>query len=74
MVKPGTVRTVFRRIVLGAFVVTVVLIVLLLSQAMISATGRSGDPHGYGMIFGVALAVCLAPFGLRFLPMASGVF
>jgi uncharacterized BrkB/YihY/UPF0761 family membrane protein len=61
---PSPLRTVLRRVVLGAFVCAVALIVLLVGQAVLSATGLSDDPHGYGMFAGILFAVLLVPVAL----------
>ena len=52
------------RLVLGAFVCTAVLIVLLVGQAVLSATGLVFDPHGYGIFAGVLFAAILTPVAL----------
>jgi hypothetical protein len=44
----STTRTVIRRLVLGAFACTATVIVLLVGEAVLSATRLSSDPHGYG--------------------------
>jgi hypothetical protein len=54
-------RTALRRLVLGAFSCAVAMIALLISTVVLSVTGLSFDPHGYGMIFGILLAVVLNP-------------
>lgn len=56
--------TVLRRLVLGAFVGAVVLIVLLVGEAVLSVTGLSFDPHGYGMFTGILFAAVLMPVAL----------
>ena len=63
-IRPGTLRVAFRRLALGAFACTVLVIVLLVSQAVLSATGLIADPHGYGMLFGSLLAAVLTPVAL----------
>jgi hypothetical protein len=55
---------VLRRLVLGAFSCVVVLIVLLVGQAVLSVTGLSFDPHGYGAFAGILLAAVLVPVAL----------
>ena len=50
-------RTALRRLVLGAFCCVVGLIVLLVGAAVLSVTGLSFDPHGYGMFAGILFAV-----------------
>ncbi|WP_340681944.1 hypothetical protein LCL61_24870 [Amycolatopsis coloradensis] len=54
----------FRRIVLGAFVCVAAVIVLLVGRAVLSATGLSFDPHGYGMFAGILFTAVLAPVAL----------
>jgi hypothetical protein len=56
--------TALRRLVLGAFLCAVVLIVLFVGEAVLSVTGVSFDPHGYGMIFGILFAAVLMPVAL----------
>ena len=50
---------------LGAFACTAVLIVLLVGEAVLSVTGLSFDPHGYGMFAGILFAAVLTPVALR---------
>ena len=57
-------RTALRRLVLGAFVCAVAAIALLVGEAVLSATGLSADPHGYGMFAGILLAALLVPVAL----------
>ncbi|MER6667755.1 hypothetical protein ABT256_24625 [Amycolatopsis japonica] len=57
-------RTVVRRVVLGAFVCVVAVIVLLVGSAVLSATGLSSDPHGYGMFAGILFTAVLTPVAL----------
>jgi hypothetical protein len=57
-------RTALRRLVLGAFFCVVAMIVLLIGMVVLSVTGLSFDPHGYGMIFGILLAAVLTPVAL----------
>ncbi|UMP04858.1 hypothetical protein [Amycolatopsis sp. EV170708-02-1] len=57
-------RTVVRRVVLGAFVGVVAVIVLLAGSAVLSATGLSSDPHGYGMFAGILFTAVLTPVAL----------
>ncbi|AIG76666.1 Putative secreted protein [Amycolatopsis japonica] len=57
-------RTVVRRVVLGAFVGVVAVIVLLVGSAVLSATGLSSDPHGYGMFAGILFGTVLTPVAL----------
>lgn len=58
------VRTVLRRLVLVAFACTAAVIVLLVGLAVLSATGLSADPHGYGMFAGTVFAAVLTPVAL----------
>ncbi|WP_412752104.1 hypothetical protein [Krasilnikovia sp. M28-CT-15] len=53
-----------RRLVLGAFASTAMVIVLLVGVAVRSIIGLSFDPHGYGMLFGILLAALLTPVAL----------
>lgn len=62
--RPGIARTVLRRIVLGAFVCTAAVIVVLLGEVVASATGLTFDPHGYGVVAGVFLTALLTPVAL----------
>ena len=62
--RSSALRTVFRRVVLGVFACIAAVILLLVGMAVFSAAGLSADPHGYGMIFGILLAVLLAPIAL----------
>lgn len=57
-------RTALRRLVLGAFVCVVALIAYLAGTAVLSATGLSFDPHGYGMFAGILFALILVPVAL----------
>ncbi len=57
-------RTVVRRVVLGAFVGVVAVIVLLVGRVVLSATGLSWDPHGYGMFAGILFTAVLTPVAL----------
>ena len=57
-------RTALRRLVLGAFVCAVALIVLLVGTAVLSVTGLSFDPHGYGTFAGILFAAVLTPVAL----------
>ncbi len=57
-------RTVLRRVVLGAFACVAAVIVLLVGMAVLSATGVSSDPHGYGMFAGILFAAVLTPVAL----------
>jgi hypothetical protein len=62
--RAGALWTVLRRVVLGAFAGTVLLIALFTGMAVLGAIGVLFDPHGYGVIFGVVLAVVLTPVAL----------
>jgi hypothetical protein len=62
--RPGTLLTVLRRLVFGAFACTAMVIVLLVGEVVLSATGLSYDPHGYGVIFGIVCAAVLTPVAL----------
>ncbi|RSN24714.1 hypothetical protein DMC61_30255 [Amycolatopsis sp. WAC 04169] len=53
-----------RRVVLGAFVGVVAVIVLLVGRVVLSATGLSWDPHGYGMFAGILFTAVLTPVAL----------
>lgn len=60
----GTLRTGLRRLVPGAFVFVVVLMVLLVRVAVLSVVGLSFDPHGYGMFGGILFTAVLTPVAL----------
>jgi len=60
----STSRTVLRRVVLGAFVCVAAVIVLLVARVVLSATGLSFDPHGYGMFGGILFTAILTPVAL----------
>ncbi|MBE1577035.1 hypothetical protein ACFORH_07660 [Amycolatopsis roodepoortensis] len=60
----STSRTVLRRVVLGAFVCVAAVIVLLVARVVLSATGLSFDPHGYGMFGGILFTAVLTPVAL----------
>jgi hypothetical protein len=62
--RTGALRTALRRVVLGAFACTTVVIVLFAGEAVLSATGLHFDPHGYGMIVGILFAAILTPVAL----------
>jgi hypothetical protein len=62
--KPGLARVVLRRLVFGAFVVTVIAIVLLVGLAVSSATGLLFDPHGYGIFSAIWFVSVLTPVAL----------
>ncbi|MDP9793738.1 putative membrane protein [Catenuloplanes nepalensis] len=60
----ATLRTVLRRLVLGAATIVTLVIALLFGQALRSAAGWSFDPHGYGVIAGVLFGTVLTPVAL----------
>jgi hypothetical protein len=60
----STTRKALRRLVLGAFACTAMVIVLLVGEAVLSAIGLSADPHGYGMFAGILFAAILMPVAL----------
>lgn len=60
----NTSRTVLRRVVLGAFVCVAAVIVLLVVRVVLSVTGLSFDPHGYGMFGGILFTAVLTPVAL----------
>ncbi|MFJ8912630.1 hypothetical protein [Amycolatopsis sp. NPDC102389] len=60
----STSRTVFRRVVLGAFACIAAVIVLLVGSVVLSATGSSSDPHGYGIFAGILFTAILMPVAL----------
>jgi hypothetical protein len=62
--RTGCLRAALRRLVLGAFACIAMVIVLLVGEAVVSATGLSFDPHGYGMFAGLLFAMVLAPVAL----------
>jgi hypothetical protein len=62
--RAGARRAALRRLVLGAFAGTAVVIVLLVGQAVLSAIGLSSDPHGYAVFAGVLFAAILTPVAL----------
>ncbi|QBS44284.1 hypothetical protein [Nocardia sp. CS682] len=62
--RTSALRTTLRRLVLGAFACTAALIVLFGGEAVLSATGVSDDPHGYGMFAGILFAAVLTPVAL----------
>ena len=57
-------RTVLRRLVLGAFACTTALIAVLVVGVVLSATGLSFDPHGYGVFAGILFAALLTPVAM----------
>lgn len=62
--RSSGVRTVLRRLVLGAFLCTAVVIVLLVGVAVRSATGASFDPHGFGLFAAILFTAMLTPVAL----------
>lgn len=62
--RTSVLRTVLRRIALGAFVLTAALIALLVGEALLSITGSAFDPHGYGMFAGILFTAILTPVAL----------
>lgn len=62
--RTSALRTVLRRLVLGAFACIVIVIVLLVGRAVLSAVGLLFDPHGYGMYAGIMFATVLVPAAL----------
>ncbi|WP_232376740.1 hypothetical protein [Amycolatopsis aidingensis] len=46
---------------LGAFVCVVLVVVLLAGMAVLSVTGVSFDPHGYGLFAAILMAAVLTP-------------
>lgn len=62
--RTSTLRTTLRRVVLGAFTCTALVIVLLVGETVLSATGLSSDPHGYGIFAGILFAAVLTPVAL----------
>jgi hypothetical protein len=63
-IRTSASRTVFRRLVLGAFVCVAAVIVLLVGRVVLSATGSSSDPHGYAMFAGILFTAVLTPVAL----------
>lgn len=62
--RTGALRAALRRLVLGAFACTAIVIVLLVGVAVFSATGLTFDPHGYGVFAGILLAAVLTPVAI----------
>ncbi|MFE9749042.1 hypothetical protein ACFYOT_29390 [Saccharothrix saharensis] len=62
--RGNAVRTALRRIVLAVFICAVALIALLIGVGLLSVTGLSSDPHGYGVFAAVLFVVVLAPIAL----------
>lgn len=62
--RSSALRTVLRCVVLGAFASITIVIVLLIGQAVLSATGLSSDPHGYAIFAGILFATILTPVAL----------
>ncbi|MGW4113991.1 hypothetical protein ACWEFJ_24230 [Actinosynnema sp. NPDC004786] len=57
-------RTTLRRIVLVAFLCAAALIALLIGMGLVSVTGLSADPHGYGMFAAILFVAVLTPIAL----------
>ncbi|GAA3008923.1 hypothetical protein [Actinokineospora diospyrosa] len=53
-----------RRVVLALLICTVALIAVLLGETVLTATGLTFDPHGYGTFATVLLAATLTPVAL----------
>ncbi|WP_433579274.1 hypothetical protein [Nocardia brasiliensis] len=64
MERTTRLRTVLRRVVLGAFACTVAAIAVLVGEVMLSVTGVLFDPHGYAMFGGILFAAVLTPIAL----------
>ncbi|GAJ85877.1 hypothetical protein NBRGN_099_01000 [Nocardia brasiliensis NBRC 14402] len=64
MERTARLRTVLRRLVLGAFACTVAAIAVLIGEVVLSVTGVLFDPHGYGMFGGILFAAVLTPIAL----------
>jgi len=62
--RAGALMAALRRLVLGAFACTVIMIVLLVGEAVLSAIGATSDPHGYGVFAGILFAAVLTPVAL----------
>lgn len=62
--RTGFPRTALRRLVLGAFAFVAGMIVLLVAEVVLSATGWSADPHGYGAFAGILFSAILTPVAL----------
>ena len=62
--RPGGLRSALQRLVLGAFACTAAVIMLLVGQVVLSATGLSTDPHGYAAFAGTLFAAILTPVAL----------
>ncbi|WP_107655359.1 hypothetical protein [Nocardia suismassiliense] len=62
--RTSALRTTLRRLVLAAFACTAALIVLFVAEVVLSVTGVSADPHGYGMFAGILFAATLTPVAL----------
>jgi hypothetical protein len=60
----STLRTALRRTVLGAFLCTAAVMVVLVGMVLLSVAGLSFDPHGYTVIFGLFLTLLLAPVAM----------
>jgi zinc transporter ZupT len=57
-------RTALRLLVLGAFCGVVAVILVLIGVVVLSLTGLSFDPHGYGVFAGILVAAVLTPVAL----------
>ncbi|PXX56510.1 hypothetical protein DFR70_11962 [Nocardia tenerifensis] len=57
-------RTTLQRLVLATFACTTALIALLLGEVILSITGLTFDPHGYGIFAGILSAAMLTPIAL----------
>jgi hypothetical protein len=62
--RTGALMTALRRLVLGAFACTAIMIVLLVGEAVLSAIAVTSDPHGYGVFAGILFAAVLTPVTL----------
>jgi hypothetical protein len=62
--RAGGLQTALQRLVLGAFTCTALVIMVLVGEAVFSATGLSTDPHGYGIFAGILFAAVLTPVAL----------
>lgn len=62
--RPSPLRTVARRLTLGAFCCVLALIALLAGRAILSATGLALDPHGYTIFAAILFGALLFPVAL----------
>ncbi|MGM1062191.1 hypothetical protein [Saccharothrix sp. Mg75] len=62
--RKSALRTALRRIVLAVFSCAVALIALLIGVGLLSVTGLSTDPHGYGVFAAILFAALLTPITL----------